>query len=108
MDLLIATWALRVAVVAALAVGGASYQAGTPVVECVDRALLAAVGFTFFGRWLMGWLEPPERRLMRMRKRREARRTKARKAGSDERTAAKRESRSAATETSTSTLTRTA
>ena len=72
MELLVATWVLRIAVVAALAVGGASYQAGTPLVDCVDRALLVAVAFTFAGRWLIGWLEPPERRLVRMRKKREA------------------------------------
>jgi len=81
MELLVATWTLRVAVVAALAVGGASYSAGTPAIESVDRAMAAAVLFTFAGRWLTGWLEPPERRLARMRKKREARRAKAARAG---------------------------
>ena len=80
MELLVATWTLRVAVVAALAVGGASYSAGTPAIESVDRAMAAAVLFTFAGRWLTGWLEPPERRLLRMRKKREARRAKAARA----------------------------
>jgi hypothetical protein len=102
MELLVATWVLRIAVVAALAVGGASYQAGTPVVDCVDRALLVAVAFTFAGRWLIGWLEPPERRLVRMRKKREARRAKSVKSGSAERVAAAKKSKS------NSTLTRTA
>ena len=102
MELLVATWVLRIAVVAALAVGGASYQAGTPVVDCVDRALLVAVAFTFAGRWLIGWLEPPERRLVRMRKRREARRAKSVKTGSGQRVAAAREGKPK------STLTRTA
>jgi hypothetical protein len=77
MDLFVATWTLRVAILAALAVGGASMSAGTPAVESVDRGLAAAVAFTFAGRWLAGWLEPPERRLLRMRKKREARRAKA-------------------------------
>jgi len=39
MELFVATWTLRVAIVAALAVGGASYSAGTSVVESVDRAM---------------------------------------------------------------------
>ena len=37
--------------------------------------------FTFAGRWLMGFLEPPERRLLRMRKKREARRAKVARSG---------------------------
>jgi hypothetical protein len=77
MELLVATWTLRVAIVAALAVAGASISAGTPVVTAVDRGILAAVVFTFAGRKLMGWLEPPERRLLRMRQKRQARRAKA-------------------------------
>jgi hypothetical protein len=56
MQLLVATWTLRIAIVAALAVGGVSYQAGAPVIDCVDRALAAAVGFTLAGRLLMTWL----------------------------------------------------
>ena len=80
MELLVATWTLRIAIVAALAVGGASLSAGTPVVDAVDRGMAAAVVFTFAGRWLVGWLEPPERRLLRMRKKREARRAKAARA----------------------------
>jgi len=81
MELLIATWTLRIAVLAALAVGGASMSAGTPVVDSVDRGIAAAVMFTFAGRWLMGFLEPPERRLLRMRKKREARRAKVARSG---------------------------
>ena len=80
MELLVATWTLRIAIVAALAVGGASMSAGTPVIDAVDRGLAAAVLFTFAGRWLVGFLEPPERRLLRMRKKREARSAKAGKA----------------------------
>jgi hypothetical protein len=93
----VATCTLRIAIVAALAVGGASYQAGAPAVDCVDRALAVAVGFTFAGRWLAGWLEPPEVRVMRMRQRREARRGKPGKADSGERRKASRGSKSAST-----------
>ena len=76
MDLLIATWTLRIAIIAGLAIGGASYSAGTPVIECVDRAMAAAVGFTLLGRWLVGWIEPPELRMLRKRRRRELARAK--------------------------------
>ena len=47
---------------------GSRTTAGTPVVDSVDRALAAAVLFTFAGRFLMGCLEPPERKMLRMRK----------------------------------------
>ncbi len=76
MDLLIATWTLRLAIVAAAAVGAMSIYVGTPVLDSVDRALAVAVGFTLAGRWFVSYLEPPERRLLRMRVRREARRRK--------------------------------
>jgi len=97
MELLVATWTLRIAVVAALAVGGASLQSGAPAVDCVDRALATAVGFTLAGRWLVGWLEPPERKLMRMRKKREARRSKAMKTATADSVAAARARRSTST-----------
>ena len=81
MELFVATWALRVSVIAALAVGGVSYYSGTPAMESVDRALVVAVGFTFAARFLMGWLEPPERKMLRLRRRREQARAKAIRAG---------------------------
>jgi hypothetical protein len=90
MELLVATWTLRLAVVAALAVGGASYQANAPVIDCVDRALAAAVIFTLGGRWLMGWLEPPELKMLRLRKRREAKRAKVKKSATADSVAAAR------------------
>ena len=93
MELFVATWTLRVAILAALAVGGASYSAGVSPIESVDRGMAAAVLFTFAGRWLAGWLEPPERRLLRMRQKRQARRAKAAKAGKPE-TAARAASKS--------------
>jgi hypothetical protein len=97
MELLIATWTLRIAVVAALAVGGVSYQAGAPAVDCVDRALAVAVGFTLAGRLLAGWLEPPEVKMLRMRKRRDARRAKAMKSARADSVAAARTRRSEST-----------
>lgn len=97
MELLVATWTLRIAIVAALAVGGVSFQAGMPAIDCVDRALAVAVGFTLAGRLLVGWLEPPERKMMRMRKRRDAQRAKAMKAATADSVAAARARRSAST-----------
>ena len=97
MQLLIATWTLRIAIVAAFAVGGGSYQAGASTIDCVDRALAAAVGFTLAGRWLLGWLEPPEIRMLKMRMRREAKRTKGRKAAAGESGSGGRARRSAST-----------
>jgi hypothetical protein len=97
MELLIATWTLRIAVIAALAVGGASLQSGAPAVDCVDRALAVAVGFTLAGRLLVGWLEPPEKKMMRMRKRRDARRSKATKSATADSVTAARARRSAST-----------
>jgi hypothetical protein len=102
MELLVATWTLRVAIVAALAVGVASYGSGATLIDCVDRAMFAAVGFTFAGRWLVGWLEPPEAKMLRLRRRREAQRAKARKGAPKPRAGEARASRS------TSTISRTA
>jgi hypothetical protein len=97
MELLVATWTLRIAIVAALAVGGASYQAGSPAIDCVDRALAVAVAFTFAGRMLVSWLEPPEVKMLRMRQRRDAKRAKQRKNQTTDQVAAARTRRSAST-----------
>jgi len=85
MELLVATWTMRVAIVAALAVGYVSYQAGAATIDCVDRALMAAVAFLIAGRMLIGWLEPPEKKLLRMRIKRAKKRAKNRKAPSADR-----------------------
>jgi hypothetical protein len=97
MELLIATWTLRIAIVAALAVGGVSYQAGGTPIDCVDRALAVAVGFTLFGRLLLSWLEPPERKMLKARSKREAKRSKQMKAATSDSVAAARARRSAST-----------
>jgi hypothetical protein len=79
MELLVATWTMRLAIVAALAVGYVSYQAGASTLDCVDRALAAAVAFLIGGRMLLGWLEPPEKKMLRLRVKRAKQRAKARK-----------------------------
>ena len=77
MELLVATWTLRLAFVGSLAVAGISLSAGTTVIEAVDRAVIAAFAFTLLGRQLIGWLETPEQRMLRLRARREAARAGA-------------------------------
>ncbi len=80
MDLLFATWTLRFAVLAAVAVAAVSLQAGCTLLDAVDRGLAAAAGFTVAGRLLVGYFESPDRRMIRMRRKREelrARRARA-------------------------------
>jgi hypothetical protein len=79
MELLVATWTMRVAIVAALAVGYVSYEAGASTLDCVDRALAAAVAFLIAGRVLIGWLEPAEKKMLRMRIKRAKKRSKQRR-----------------------------
>jgi hypothetical protein len=97
MQLMVATWTLRLAIVAALAVGGASYQSGASGVDAVDRALVVAVAFTFAGRFLLGWLEPPEAKMLRLRKRRDSKRNKSMKNATAETVAAAAKARRAST-----------
>ena len=72
MELLVATWTLRLALVGALAVAAVSLSAGAALIDAVDRAVLAAFALTFLGRQLIGWLETPQQRMLRLRARREA------------------------------------
>ena len=72
MELLVATWTLRIALVGALAVGAISVSAGATVIDAVDRSVIAAFALTFLGRQLIGWLETPQQRMLRLRARRES------------------------------------
>jgi hypothetical protein len=72
MELLVATWTLRLSLVGALAVGAISLSAAAPVIEAVDRAVITAFALTFLGRQLIGWLETPQQRMLRLRARRQA------------------------------------
>lgn len=85
MELLVATWTLRLALVGAVAVAGASLSSGATVIDAVDRAVLAAFALTFLGRQLIGWLETPEQRMLRLRARREKAREDGRKAVREQR-----------------------
>ena len=70
MELLVATWTLRIALLGALVVGWLTVSAGGTPVDAVDRAALAAFAFTFLGRKLIVWLETPEQKMQRLRARR--------------------------------------
>lgn len=70
MELFVAAWSVRLAAVAALAVGGISLSVGTPPLEAVLRAVAAALTFTIGGRIVLNRLETPERRLRRLLARR--------------------------------------
>jgi hypothetical protein len=71
MELLVATWTVRLVLVGSSAVAAISLLAGTTVIESVDRAAVAAFVFTAFGRQLISWLETPEQRMRRLRARRD-------------------------------------
>jgi hypothetical protein len=66
MELLVATWSVRLAAVAALAVAVASIASGIPVSEAILRAIAAAFVFTLGGRILLTRLESKEQRFRRL------------------------------------------
>jgi predicted lipid-binding transport protein (Tim44 family) len=66
-ELLVATWTVRFAFIAAVAVLAISLSAGSVLVDAVLRAAVAAFVFTFAGRLLIGFLETPEQRMHRLR-----------------------------------------
>jgi len=75
MELFVATWTVRFALVGAVGVAGISLASGSLVPDAVIRAVLVAFVFTIGGRLLIGALETPEHRVARLR------RERARKAG---------------------------
>lgn len=76
MELLVATWTLRLALVGSLAVAAISVSAGATIIDAVERAVVAAFALTLLGRLLIGWLQTPEQRMLKLRRRREAARRK--------------------------------
>ena len=76
MELLVATWTARLALVGALLVGWISLAAGATMIEVAVRIALAAFLLTYAGRFLMGWLETPEQKMLRLRAGRSRRRSK--------------------------------
>ena len=73
MELLVATWSVRLAMLGAVAAGGLSLSVGATPIEAVGRAAAAAFTFTLGGRLLLARLETPDQRLHRLRAARSAR-----------------------------------
>jgi hypothetical protein len=67
MELLVATWSVRLALVGALLVGGVTLASGMGMIDVAIRVGLTAFLLTFAGRQAIGWLETPEQRVLRMR-----------------------------------------
>ena len=80
MELLVATWTVRLTLIGALGVAVLSLSAGATIVDAANRAAITAFVFTFAGRWLIGALETPEQRIARLRSRRGGKAGKAGKA----------------------------
>ena len=80
MELLVATWTVRLAFIGALAVLGISIAAGSLVPEAMIRAAFVAFVFTLGGRMLIGFLETPQQRLARIRRKRGGKPAKTAKA----------------------------
>jgi len=76
MELLIATWTVRLALVGALLVGWISLAAGATMIDVAVRIALAAFVLTYAGRLMMGWLETPEQKMLRLRAGRSRKRSK--------------------------------
>jgi hypothetical protein len=76
MELLIATWTVRLALVGALLVGWISLASGATMIDVAVRVAMAAFVLTYAGRLMMGWLETPEQKLLRLRAGRSRKRSK--------------------------------
>jgi len=76
MELLVATWTIRLALVGALLVGWISLASGATMIDVAIRIALAAFALTYAGRLMMGWLETPEQKMLRMRRGRSKKRAK--------------------------------
>jgi hypothetical protein len=70
MELLVANWTVRLALVGMIVVGWVSLSSGLGVLDTVVRAALAAFVLLFAGRQVLGFLETPEQKLARLRARR--------------------------------------
>ena len=76
MELLVATWTTRLALVGALLVGWISLAAGATMLDVAIRVALAAYVLSYAGRQIMGWLETPEQKMLRLRASRSRKRPK--------------------------------
>ncbi len=78
MELLVAAWTARLALVGALLVGWISLAAGATMLDVAIRVAIAAFVLTYAGRLLIGWLETPEQKMLRLRAGRSSQRPKKR------------------------------
>jgi hypothetical protein len=74
MELLVATWTIRLTLVGMLVVGWITLSSGLGMLDVVIRAAVVAFVLLFAGRQALGWLETPEQRLARLRASRARRR----------------------------------
>ena len=81
MELVVVTWGFRITFLALAGVTLASVASGTALMDAVVRGVAVAFVFTYATRWLLDRLEPPARRLARLRAKRFASREKAEKKG---------------------------
>jgi hypothetical protein len=70
MELLVATWTVRLTFVGMLIVGWITLQSGLGLLDVVIRVALTAFVLLFAGRQALGWLETPEQRMARLRTKR--------------------------------------
>lgn len=70
MELLVATWTVRLTLVAVLVVGWITLSSGLGMLDVVIRTALVAFVLLFVGRQALGWLETPEQKLARLRAKR--------------------------------------
>lgn len=70
MELLVATWTVRLTFVAVLVVGWITVSAGLGMLDVVIRTALVAFVLLFAGRQALNWLETPDQKLARLRDRR--------------------------------------
>lgn len=67
MELLVATWTIRLTFVGMLVVGWITWSSGLGMIDVVIRTAVTAFVLLFAGRQALGWLETPEQKLARLR-----------------------------------------
>jgi hypothetical protein len=67
MELLVATWTIRLTLVGMLVVGWLTLSSGLGMIDVVVRAGVVAFVLLFAGRQALNWLETPEQKLARLR-----------------------------------------
>ncbi len=66
MEMLVATWSVRLTLIGTLLVAGISIAAGVPLLDVALRVGVTAFVLTFAARQLMGFLETPEQKRRRL------------------------------------------